>query len=572
MNILSVESISELLSIKGPVDGQVVIVKNYYDNKIGLGGNFVYRSENINKTDNGIFFNGWERQVEGEYLIEFWGVVSDGKDQSLNIQKALDFCLKNSINYLTTLGKSSYLLDRTIFFKPSLVIEPWGYGDKQFVFDLKGTSFITNNDSLTFFKILRDHILIKNIGIFGTYGKQQRGIVYGYDMEEKHIANTRESVMWCGLDNVKFGGLDIGMQLNPNYGGYGMYYHKFCNIDARDVKILIYGEQTTTTKIDIDAGRGSNKVTRTEFKNITHNRGSCTIFFKDIETTNFSGIYAEDINYDDSRLPDGKAVCVFIPKAQSYNQLAYDNNGLSFNGAFEYINRSYNFQQPNQPVIWDVVDSIALRDEVLGKQGESLVISGSNIGKNLFNRNLNINNNLGSIDAYPVTMIKDKTSPSDRASYPFPDSDFWGALINISSTAYQSPETMQILGSAVENILRLRFFSSGNWSNWQEILTTKNSYGLGSSWKYLENQNLNNFKFTGGGLRIAQVNFNNGNISIASSYPQNNNVYGALAWIGSTSPNSQEGMQVLFSVSPLNIYYRAYTSVWSEWRRLSTSS
>lgn len=567
-----VESIAELTLIQNPAEGQTALVKSFYANNLGVGGTFIYESASSSINNGGTIFNGWKRLYDSELIIEFWGVVNDGSDQSLKIQKALDYCFEKNINYLSSLGNANILINNTLIFNPLVITnQPWGYGGRQFIFDLKGSYLTTSNDDLTFIKILRDHIRIINAGIFGTYGKQQRGIVYGYDLGETHISGTRESVMWCGVDNLKLGGLDIGIQFNPNYGGYGMYYHKFENIDARDVKILIYGEHTTSTQDDINANRGANKITRTEFNNITHVGGACTVFAKDIETTSFNRLNVEFITAADSRLPDGKAVCIYIPKAQAYNPFAYDNSGLRFTGAFEVVGRIYNFQQPLQPVLWGVF-TIAGQDSLNLKIGSEWVVPDNNLGNSYFNSTLNKNNYVGSIEANPVTMLTNKTDDISKSSYPNPDVDFWGTLINISMTSDQSPETLQLLGSAAEQLLRMRFNSNGQWSTWEEFLTSKNSYGLGKSWKTLANSNLNDFKFAGGGLRIAQLTFDDLNSDAMTSYPiQNQQFYGALAWLSTTHIESTEGMQVMFSVLPLNLYYRSYTQDnWSSWRTVAT--
>jgi len=195
--ITTVENIAELTAIQSPFDGQTVLVKSFYSSNLGVGGTFIYESASSLINNGGTIFNGWKRLHESELIIEFWGVVNDGSDQSLKIQKALDYCFEKNINYLSSLGNANILINNTLIFNPIVTTnQPWGYSGRQFIFDLKGSYLTTNNDNLTFIKILRDHIRIVNAGIFGTYGKQQRGIVYGYDLSETHIPGTRESVMW----------------------------------------------------------------------------------------------------------------------------------------------------------------------------------------------------------------------------------------------------------------------------------------------------------------------------------------------------------------------------------------
>lgn len=572
------ESIAQLLSIKKPRDGMRVYVKSYNAPNYALtkpfddgGGTFVYDATKSTVNDGGIVINGWVRQIESDYYLEFWGVVSDNTDQATKIQKAIDYCQANNIKKLSAMGKDDYIINSTLVFKPTPTKVNWGYGDDRFVLDLNGGNLKTTNDNLTFIKLLRDHVKLVNMGIFGTYGKTQRAFVFGYDFDETHVPNTRESVMWCELDNIKIGGLDIGLQFNPNYGAYGMYYHRVNNIDARDVTILFYGEHTTSTQADIDAGRGANKVTRSNFTNITHNKGACSIFFKDIETCYFD-IYAEDITKDDSRLPDGKAVFAYIPKAQDYNTLAYDNQNNKIEGAVEVVTRVFNFGQPSQGVEWAVTSMGVKEDLPTAYINPHLAVDIRNKAKQIKNESLNVRVNPAAIIARPVTMLQGNTAQIDRNSYPKPNVDNYGSLVSIASTHEWSSDQFQLFASQLDREISGRF----NFTDWFQFITTANSFGLGSTWKFLNNQSLNDFRFQGGGLRIAQVSFSNGDAVVAQSMPRANHVYGAVIWISGISSNGFDGFQILLNLDPLNIYFRAViggnsltTGTWNPWKTIS---
>lgn len=574
------ESIAQLLSIKKPRDGMRVYVKSYNAPNYALtkpfddgGGTFVYDTTKSTVNDGGIIIDGWVRQIESDYYLEFWGVVSDNTDQATKIQKAIDYCQANNIKKLVAMGKDDYIINSTLVFKPTPTKVNWGYGDNRFVFDLSGGNLKTTNDNLTFIKLLRDHVKLVNMGIFGTYGKKQRAVVFGYDFDETHVPNTRESVMWCELDNIKLGGLDIGVQFNPNYGAYGMYYHRVNNIDARDVTILFYGEHTTSTQADIDAGRGANKVTRSNFTNITHNKGACSIFFKDIETCYFD-IYAEDITKDDSRLPDGKAVFAYIPKAQDYNNLAYDNMHNKVEGAVEVVTRVFNFGQPEQGVEWAVVAMGVKEDLPTAYINPHLAIDIRNKAREIKNQSLNVRVNPAAIIARPVTMLQSNTAQIDRNSYPKPNVDNYGSLVSLASTHEYSDDQFQLFASKTDKEVSGRF----NFGDWFQFITTANSFGLGSTWKFLNNQSLNDFRFAGGGLRIAQVSFDNGDTTVAQSMPRPNHVYGAVIWISGISSNGFDGFQILLNLDPLNIYFRAViggnsltTGNWTTWKTVTAS-
>lgn len=574
------ESIAQLLSIKKPRDGMRVYVKSYNAPNYALtkpfddgGGTFVYDATKSTVNDGGIVINGWVRQIESDYYLEFWGVVSDNTDQATKIQKAIDYCQANNIKKLSAMGKDDYIINSTLVFKPTPTKVNWGYGDDRFVLDLNGGNLKTTNDNLTFIKLLRDHVKLVNMGIFGTYGKTQRAFVFGYDFDETHVPNTRESVMWCELDNIKIGGLDIGLQFNPNYGAYGMYYHRVNNIDARDVTILFYGEHTTSTQADIDAGRGANKVTRSNFTNITHNKGACSIFFKDIETCYFD-IYAEDITKDDSRLPDGKAVFAYIPKAQDYNNLSYDNMNNKIEGAVEVVTRVFNLGQTSQGVEWAVAAMGVKEDLPTAYINPHLAVDIRNKAKQIKNESLNVRVNPAAIINRPVTMLQSETVQSAKDSYPKPNMDSYGSLVSLASTHEWSSDQFQLFASQTDKEVSGRF----NFGDWFQFITTANSFGLGSTWKFLNNQSLNDFRFQGGGLRIAQVSFSDGDAVVAQSMPRPNHVYGAVIWISGISSNGFDGFQILLNLDPLNIYFRAViggnsltTGNWTTWKTVTAS-
>lgn len=567
------ESIAQLEDIQNPRDGLRVYVKSYYAGLNSGGGTFVYDSTKASINDGGIVINGWVRQIESNYYLEFWGVISNNADQVEKIQKAIDYCQANDIKKLSAMGKDDYIINSTLIFKPVPNKVNWGYGDNRFVFDLNGGNLKTTNDNLTFIKLLRDHVKIINMGIFGTYGKTQRAFVFGYDLDETHVPNTRESVMWCELDNIKLGGLDIGMQFNPNYGSYGMYYHKINNVDARDVTILFYGEHTTSTQADIDAGRGANKVTRSNFTNITHNKGACSIFFKDIETCYFD-IYAEDITKDDSRLPDGKAVFAYIPKAQDYNTLAYDNQNVEISGAVEVATRVFNFGQTAQGVNWNVHPMSIKDTDANAYINPHLAIDVSNRAKNIDNGSLNFYVNPSAISVKPVTMMRNDTPQDVENTYPSTADDIYGSVLTLPSTHQWSTNQVQLLADQLTKDVNVRF----NFGDWFQLMSTANSFGLGSSWKFLHNQSLNNFRFAGGGLRIAQVSFDNADTTVAQSMPRPNHVYGAVLWVQCVSSGGFDGFQILLNVDPLNIYFRAVTGgtnfqtgTWTPWKTVTAS-
>ncbi|MDS7931828.1 hypothetical protein RMB13_20540 [Acinetobacter sp. V102_4] len=73
-----IESISELLNIQNPVNGQTVYVKSYYSGQSRGGGHFIYDSAKSTQNDSGTIFNGWVRQLASNVLNPYmFGAYGD---------------------------------------------------------------------------------------------------------------------------------------------------------------------------------------------------------------------------------------------------------------------------------------------------------------------------------------------------------------------------------------------------------------------------------------------------------------------------------------------------------------
>ena len=152
--------------------------------------------------------------------------------------------------------------------------------------------------------------------------------------------------------------------------------------------------------------------------------------------------------------------------------------------------------------------------------------------------------------------------------------DNYGSLVSLASTHEYSDDQFQLFASQTDKEVSGRF----NFGDWFQFLTTANSFGVGSSWKMLENESLNNFRFQGGGLRIAQVLFSNGDTTVAQSMPRPNHIYGAVLGVQCVSSGGFDGFQILLNVDPLNIYFRAVTGgnslttgTWNPWKTVTAS-
>lgn len=87
------ESVSELLSIQNPVNGQTVYVKSYHNGLAIGGGHFIYDSSKAAQKDEVVVFNGWVRQFinQKEYDATWGGAIPNGvSDATDGIQKVLN--------------------------------------------------------------------------------------------------------------------------------------------------------------------------------------------------------------------------------------------------------------------------------------------------------------------------------------------------------------------------------------------------------------------------------------------------------------------------------------------------
>lgn len=80
-NIIEVESISELLAIQNPKDGDVVLVLSYYAGENKGGDNFYFDSTKVSISNGVTIFNGWVRDLSDKVLsTDDAGLKGDGTD------------------------------------------------------------------------------------------------------------------------------------------------------------------------------------------------------------------------------------------------------------------------------------------------------------------------------------------------------------------------------------------------------------------------------------------------------------------------------------------------------------
>ncbi|WP_205675500.1 hypothetical protein [Acinetobacter calcoaceticus] len=73
-----VESISELLNIQNPANGQTVYLKSYYSGQNRGGGHFIYDSEKAQQNDEIVIINGWVRQLNDYIDFSMLSIENEG--------------------------------------------------------------------------------------------------------------------------------------------------------------------------------------------------------------------------------------------------------------------------------------------------------------------------------------------------------------------------------------------------------------------------------------------------------------------------------------------------------------
>jgi len=141
------ESISDLLNIQNPVNGQTVYVKSYHIGKGKGGGDFSYDSTKSAITDGGLVFNGWVRQnivVPDVYMFGAYGnwnaTNQIGNDDTVSFQKCIDYIMSNE-NTMRQGGKRFMYIPSGNFRLSSLTILAPNSG---FGFEMYGDGSSTN--------------------------------------------------------------------------------------------------------------------------------------------------------------------------------------------------------------------------------------------------------------------------------------------------------------------------------------------------------------------------------------------------------------------------------------------
>lgn len=203
-----VESLSDMLDINSPKNGQTVFAKCLQ------GGLFIYDDAKASINDGIVTFNGWGRQIKGFITPFMSGARLDGSDSSVALQIAFNYSQNNNVK-LTGLGKTFHcndvIFDSNLQFYDAYLVCNKFDTDMISVIKTRGTIDPENTTKdFYFYNIHIDGKRALHTNIVGALGED--GGRHGF-----RIRNIIENGVWekcsanyCAVDGFEFfvGGYD----------------------------------------------------------------------------------------------------------------------------------------------------------------------------------------------------------------------------------------------------------------------------------------------------------------------------------------------------------------------------
>ena len=562
----TVGSVVELAERKKPSNGELISVESYAaDTGFGSG---TYRFEQLSpKTPNG---GAWISGIGGIWVLvsdlhfENFGVTDANEDQSDKIQACIDFAQSQNIVSYGFQKSFKCRIDKTIVFKAIPTPSDWGMPDQRAEISMSGSMFVSTVNNLTYIRILRDRVEFKDtLAIDGLGSTGQVGIALGYEKTDDPMdTSVRRSACFMVLNGYFPANIDIGIKSNIprsiSGSAYGMYNHKIYNFDARHVNIAWYADKGFADD------PVTNKLTRTRVFGFGHIDGSCSFYMLACESFKCYGYSGENLRRDDPRLPDGKAVAWYSPeKANPID--TYQNSYNHISGFIELAYREYINYSPY--FTWDVQQWFTELDWPASRVGEAeLSLSKMGIGSNgNFYNNKSLTDFHFRNGGYRTAVVSISASSPANASLPafYAGKDFYGSAQWIPCANNFEDIGLLILTDVFNSEGHRKFinqYRNGSWSGWVDF---EYSYGIGRHSNFIANTSLDNFRFTDGGVRFAQVTITGDDVPSRTSTPNGNYFYGAIQWI---QTSSTEGKQIAWGSAPNKNSQRVYVAgSWSAW-------
>ncbi|MDH2620881.1 tail fiber domain-containing protein [Acinetobacter baumannii] len=339
-NIQEVKNVKELRDLRVRKNGQLAKTSGHTQEGVG-GATFRFESLSGKQDNDGTWIASnvgsgtWILISEINY-IEHFGILADGTDQTLKIQKAIDYYLDNGVKSFGFERQDTYCISSPIRFKQRK-IDNSDYADPRntitWNFNCAVLKALTDNQIGVV--VSRDCIQINDFSITSEKSGVI-GVYNGLDVENND-STLRRSSMRMFLLNPKFDHIDVAMKFEPaetKFGGqWGAFYHTVINPTATYVNIMYEFRQSK--------GRGDNSNTRNTFIGSKHVGGACTVYGEALESSLFLGIDSEFIDRPDSRLPNSEAVALYLPYGTPSDYQANRQNkfhGFNVEVCTNYIN------------------------------------------------------------------------------------------------------------------------------------------------------------------------------------------------------------------------------------------
>lgn len=223
--IRTVVTITDLIAINNPKDGQTVFVKDQQ------GGDFVYKSALADQNDGVIVFNGWGRVWTSLKPNPTWaGAKGDGvADDSEAIQKIVEFAIKNKISIESNSLK--YAISKTLIIPNNF--DNTFVNDRKITLDFGESDFIMTQDVTLFTSGYYDNGVLKtNYDTPKMFVNSFQVVLSGFTISSRvgYLTATMLKIQdWhqgCEIKNIASHVCRTMLESNNNF------YTKFTKIDA----------------------------------------------------------------------------------------------------------------------------------------------------------------------------------------------------------------------------------------------------------------------------------------------------------------------------------------------------
>ena len=545
-----VDLISDLKAIKAK-NGDIVGTNGH--TIVGLGGGAYRFEQSSSKVDN----NGaWIASTAsaGTWVLisnltfENFGVLSNGLDQSVNMQACIDFAATNKILAYGFEQANTYCLANPIIFRA------YKNSDVSTFYSTELKLNITTNGAqlkplapITMIKIHRDHVYIDEVNAVSPTLVGALVVQVGLGSDPEYPAEYRRSASFLTIDNLTGTNVQDGIKFCPTkaVGGstYGMYYHRINNVVYRNV--------THGVILDV-ALDGGNQTTRSSIGNYRHNGGACAIVGLNTETFAVESFFAENLNAVSTAYPAASKRAVYAPK---FGQgMSLPNHTINITGSTEDVPYPIFCEATNSEI--NVYPAHLMNDQPplvgyfnTGYGGTGAMPACANLNDFAFPY---LKSRMASVGITPGS--------AGVSSLPSGMIECFGNIQYLPCSSQLSTQGMQLLtvrypeasvyirSTSGESVGAITF---GTWVRVDKSATIPLNGKV-------SNVNANTLKITGERATYA-VSYDS---TSGLNSPTGGEFYGTIEWIPG---NGAEGTQVAYGTYPNVMKRRSLSSIWTAW-------